>query len=238
MNRPGANTLSLEMCTEISKAIKGLESNEKTQAVILTSALPAIFSAGLDLTELHNPDKDRLPAFWGAFQQLYFDLYGSRLATIGAINGHAPAAGCMLALSCDYRIMSKGNIGLNESKLGICAPPWLGQQFIDTIGLRRAELALAMGSLFDTKEALDIGLIDEIAGEDDIIEVAMDRASEWVAIPAPARVASKELTRARQMNELKENRQHDVDHFCSFVNQEAMQRNLGFYFEQLAKRKK
>lgn len=95
-----------------------------------------------------------------------------------------------------------------------------------------------MGSLFDTKEALDIGLIDEIAGEDDIIEVAMDRASEWVAIPAPARVASKELTRARQMNELKENRQHDVDHFCSFVNQEAMQRNLGFYFEQLAKRKK
>ena len=82
-----------------------------------------------------------------------------------------------------------------------------------------------MGTLFDTKAALDIGLIDEIAGEDEIMEVAKARAAEWVAIPAPARVACKELTRGRQLNELKENRQQDVDHFCSFVNQEAMQRN-------------
>jgi len=95
-----------------------------------------------------------------------------------------------------------------------------------------------MGTLFDTKDALDIGLIDEIASENEIMEVAKTRAAEWVAIPAPARVACKELTRGRQLNELKENRQHDVDHFCSFVNQEAMQRNLGFYFEHLAKRKK
>jgi enoyl-CoA hydratase/carnithine racemase len=29
------------------------------------------------------------------------------LASIAAIEGHAPAAGCMLALSCDYRIMSE-----------------------------------------------------------------------------------------------------------------------------------
>jgi 3,2-trans-enoyl-CoA isomerase len=96
--------------------------------MILTSSLPSIFSAGLDLTELYKPDPSRLPKFWESFQQLYIDLYGSRLAIIAAMNGHAPAAGCMLALSSDYRIMSKGKIGLNESKLGICAPPWLGQQ--------------------------------------------------------------------------------------------------------------
>jgi 3,2-trans-enoyl-CoA isomerase len=98
------------------------------QSMILASGLPSIFSAGLDLTELYKPDPSRLPKFWESFQQLYFDLYGSRLATIAAMNGHAPGAGCMIALSCDYRIMSKGKIGLNESKLGICAPPWLGQQ--------------------------------------------------------------------------------------------------------------
>ena len=111
-------------------------------------------------------------------------------------------------------------------------------KFIDTVGLRKAELALAMGTLFDTKSAFDIGLIDEIAGEEEIMEVAKTRAAEWVAIPAPARVACKQLTRGRQLNELMEHRQQDVDHFCSFVNQDAMQRNLGFYFEQLAKRKK
>lgn len=58
-------------------------------------------------------------------QQLYIDLYSSRLATVAAVQGHAPAAGCFLAMACDYRIMSAGDgkkvptIGLNETRLGI-----------------------------------------------------------------------------------------------------------------------
>lgn len=40
--------------------------------------------------------------------------------------GHSPAGGCVLALCCDYRIIVDGKfkIGLNETKLGIVAPPW------------------------------------------------------------------------------------------------------------------
>ena len=73
------------------------------------------------------------------------------------MNGPAPAAGCMLALSCDYRIMTsspKASIGLNESQLGIVAPPWLCQMYIDTIGLRQAELALLEGTLWSPQDAL------------------------------------------------------------------------------------
>jgi 3,2-trans-enoyl-CoA isomerase len=66
--------------------------------MVLCSSLETIFCAGLDLTELYKPDADRLPKFWESTQQVYIDLYGSRLATVAAIAGHAPAAGCMLAL--------------------------------------------------------------------------------------------------------------------------------------------
>lgn len=113
----------------------------------------------------------------------------------------------------------------------------LCKQLIDNVGLRQAELALALGTLFEIEEAHDIGLIDEVAHGDNLLLVAQERAAEWVAIPAQARVASKELTRGRQLNELKTNRQRDVDHFCSFVTQEGVQRNIGFYLQQLAKRK-
>jgi hypothetical protein len=38
----------------------------------------------------------------------------------------SPAGGCLLAMSCDYRVMvrNKFTIGLNETKLGIVAPYW------------------------------------------------------------------------------------------------------------------
>lgn len=43
------------------------------------------------------------------------------------LQGASPAGGCLLALSCDYRILAdnpKYTIGLNETQLGIVAPFW------------------------------------------------------------------------------------------------------------------
>jgi len=93
------------------------------------------------VSELLSPDSVRLPKFWNSLQQVYIDLYGSRLATVAAIQGHAPAAGCFLAMACDYRVMFAGGvnsdtkkkhvptIGLNETRLGIAGegstPVWI-----------------------------------------------------------------------------------------------------------------
>jgi 3,2-trans-enoyl-CoA isomerase len=96
--------------------------------------------------------------------------------------------------SCDYRIMSGGSIGLNESKLGIVAPPWLAKQYIDTIGHRRAELALSLGTLYNHKEALAVGLVDDVQRAN-IVDHAKKQTAEWVRILPPARIAVKQLTR-------------------------------------------
>lgn len=120
----------------ICSSIKHIEANPKIQSLILTSSNPKIFSAGLDISELVVPDKDRLPKFWNSLQQVYIDLYGSRLATVAAIQGHAPAAGCFLAMACDYRVMSAGDTG-SESK----------KKHVPTIGLNETQLGIA-GELF------------------------------------------------------------------------------------------
>jgi len=87
--RPPVNALSLEMCEAISSSIKECEANDKIQAVILKSACPMTFCSGLDLLEMApTPDPDRLDKFWASLQQGFLDLYGSRLATIAAIEGH------------------------------------------------------------------------------------------------------------------------------------------------------
>ena len=180
---------------------------------------------------------------------------------MAAINGHAPAAGCMLALSCDYRLMvdgeGGGKIGLNESAFGIVAPPWLGQQYIDTLGHRQAEVSLSLGTLYSPSTALSIGLIDEIvtpnteedgpgddgSGEatssnDLVATAAKQQVMKWIRIPPHARVASKQFTRSKQIEHLLSTRQEDIDHFCNFVTNERVQKSLGAYLESLQAKKK
>lgn len=277
LNRPPANSLSMEMNEEISRSIKSIEYNfPKVQSVILASSNPTIFSGGLELAELIAPDPDRLSKFWNSLQQVYIDLYGSRLATVSCLHGHAPAAGCFLAMACDYRVMYAGGdvngrkhvptIGLNETQLGIAAPPWMGQLLVRTIGFRKAELALAMGTLFPSQSALEIGLVDEIvpfdseqqSNNDDtslqallpdnlkdqmmqqsaVLQQAYVQAALFAKVPAQARVASKMLTRSEHLDDMNVKRQHDTDYFCNFVTQEEVQSNLMVYVEKLKTKSK
>lgn len=248
LNRPAVNSLSLEMCQAISKSIKSIEADHpKVQALVLTSSNPSILSAGLDLTELYNPNPQRLPQFWTSFQQLFLDLYGSRLAVICAIEGHAPAAGCMLAMASDYRVMASpssgvdneqsrggaGTIGLNESLFGIAAPPWLGQLMIRTIGFREAEEAMALGKLFSPDEALHLGLVDKIVPTDSVLDKSHEIAACWAKIPAQARMASKMLCRKEYMDDLILKREQDTKHFCTFIQNDIVQAGLGAYLDSL-----
>ena len=147
----------------------------------------------------------------------------------------------MLALSCDYRIMgttkqAAATIGLNESQLGIVAPPWLAQQMMDTIGRRRAELALSLGLLYTAEEALEIGLIDELVPMDEVQERAYQAAVQWGKIPPNGRMAIKMQVRRERLNQLEATRQEDLDNFCRVVTSDKVQRDLTSYLEVLAQR--
>jgi 3,2-trans-enoyl-CoA isomerase len=191
---------------------------------------------------LYNPNEERLPKFWNSFQQLFLDLYGSRLAVIGAIEGHAPAAGCMLAMACDYRVMAasegknRGTIGLNEAQFGIAAPPWLGQLMIRTIGFRKAEEALAMGTLFSPEDALSIGLVDKVVQSESVLDTSFEMASRFAKIPPQARVASKMLARKEYLDEVITSRDADTSHFCNFIQTDTVQKGLGAYLESLKRK--
>lgn len=121
MNKPPVNSMSLELLTELNIQLDKLENDKDISGVILTSNLITnkVYSAGLDIMEMYQCKRDRCAHFWHTFQEFFIKLNGSNKVFISAINGHAPAGGCMIALCCDYRIMVNGPyvIGLNESLL-------------------------------------------------------------------------------------------------------------------------
>jgi len=232
-------------CAAISTKIKSIENDHpKVKSLILSSSNPSIFSAGIDLKELYSPCPERLPKFWTAFQNLFVDLYGSRLAVIGAIEGHAPAAGCMLAMACDYRIMAASvpgeapfKIGLNETRFGIVAPPWMAQLMIRTIGFRKAEHALSLGTLFTPENARNIGLVDELVPtSQNVLEICRKTAEKWNEIPMQARSITKMLTRKELLEELISTREGDKENFCKLVQSEPVQTALGLYLKRLKRK--
>ena len=179
-------------------------------AVVLSSAQNNVFSAGLDLTEMVASDPKRLRSFWRAVQEVYLKFSTTRLATIAAIEGSSPAGGCLLALSCDLRVMALTDpikakpfvIGLNETQLGIVAPFWFSHAYKHTIGGRRADLLLQTGALVSAAEAEKIGLVDEAVEKAAVMDVAASKARHLLSVPDAARHRTKLLCRGPLAEEL------------------------------------
>ncbi|XP_056461680.1 enoyl-CoA delta isomerase 1, mitochondrial [Gadus chalcogrammus] len=240
MQSPPVNSLNLDLLTEFTTTLEKLEMDKSCRGVIITSSLPKIFSAGLDILEMYQTSPEHCGEFWRAVQELWLNLYGSKLTTIAAINGSSPAGGCLVSISCDYRVMADNprySIGLNETLLGIVAPYWFKDTMVNTVGHRTTELALALGKLYSAPEALKIGLVDELVPEDQVVNTAAQTMGKWLAINEHARQATKAMMRKPTIDKLLSNREADVHNFVSFITQASVQKSLGMYLKMLKSRK-
>ena len=237
MNRPPVNSLNLELLTDLVDAMESVKKN-KCLGMILTSSSNTVFSAGLDIMEMYKPKEERLKQFWTTLQEAWIQLYGSGFPTAAAINGHSPAGGCLLAMSCEYRVMlPKFSIGLNETQLGIVAPTWFQATMKNTIPLRQAELALTQGRMFSTEQALQVGLVDEVATDKaDAIARCEKFLETFRKIPREARMVTKQSFRRSAIEELENMRDQDTQLFVYAVSMPKTQQNLEGYLEKLKKK--
>ncbi|XP_008328893.1 enoyl-CoA delta isomerase 1, mitochondrial [Cynoglossus semilaevis] len=240
MQSPPVNSLSLDFLTELCIAVEKLEMDKSCRGLILTSSQPKVFSAGLDIMEMYGQSPERCAEFWRAVQEMWLKLYSSNMAVIAAINGSSPAGGCLMSLTCDYRIMADNprySIGLNETQLGIVAPFWFKDSLVNTVGHRHAEMGLELGLLYSPSEALRIGLVDQLVPEDQVLSTATQTMTKWLAIPDHARHLSKSMMRKPTVDKLLSSRESDIQNFVSFITKDSIQKSLRVYLEMLKKRK-
>ncbi|TNM97534.1 hypothetical protein fugu_015690 [Takifugu bimaculatus] len=240
LQNPPVNSLSLDFLTEFCSALEKLEMDKSCRGVILTSGQPKVFSAGLDIMEMYGKSPERCGEFWRAVQEMWLKLYSSNMVIIAAINGSSPAGGCLMSMTCDYRIMADNprySIGLNETQLGIVAPFWFKETMVNTVGHRTTEIALQLGQLYSPTEALDIGLVDKLVPEDQIIATATQTMTKWLAVPDHARQITKSMMRKPTIDKLMSKREPDIQNFVSFITKDPIQKSLGLYLSMLKKRK-
>ncbi|EDW28452.1 GL18944 [Drosophila persimilis] len=153
-------------------------------------------------------------------------------------SGHAPAGGCLLATACEYRVMVPNCIiGLNETQLGIIAPKWLVSGYLNILPKRVAERSLTQGRLFTTDEALQEGLIDEIANsKEEAVDKCVAFIGTFAKVNPVARALTKQQFRADNLRQFHKEREQDVDDFLSLVNRPEVQKGIAIYLEGLKKK--
>ncbi|KAL1507162.1 hypothetical protein AB1Y20_008013 [Prymnesium parvum] len=230
------NGLSLSLCSQLISTLKELEEDSSVRGLIIGSAVNGIFSAGLDIKSLIlTPDytEEDLCQFWNT--DLWLAIYMSPLATVAAISGHCPAGGCLLALSCDARVMAEGKytIGLNEVKLGLVAPSWLSGLLKDTVGQRQAEWMLQLGKLVSPNDALAIGMVDKVVPLSGLHDASHEMLAQLLQVPDEARALAKRRARQGAAALLSDFRSEDLDAFLDLALRPSVQNALVAYLDGL-----
>ena len=158
----------------------------------------AAFSAGLELPVLIDLDRAAMRAFILRFEAVMMRVFELPCPVVAAVNGHAVAGGCVLALQADVRIGAdrEARIGLNEAQLGIGLPAAVVETLRWQVpGPSLAPIALE-GRLLSPREALQLGLLHEVVPEGELVERAVQRAAALAALPpAGVRMVKQSLRR-------------------------------------------
>jgi enoyl-CoA hydratase/carnithine racemase len=235
MAHPPVNALSPDFMDGLTNA---LEEKAAIYRALVLSGQPGMFSAGLDIVTLSTLNKEQVEKFWRQFFKLLQTIAASPVPIAMAITGHSPAGGAVMAIHADYRVMVEGNykIGLNEVQVGLVVPPHVQQVLVRLVGKYRAERLMVAGALVSPGEALNVGLVDELA---DSPENAVAQAVAWctrhTSLPPGAMSRTRNIVRQDLITNYDSLTQADIDQFTEVWFSEQTQSVMGMVIASLGK---
>jgi enoyl-CoA hydratase/carnithine racemase len=177
----GENRFSPGLLDEFEKALDVLTDAPAPRALV-TTGTGKFYSNGLDLDRLgQNADQ------WGPYVERVHGLFARLLTlpmpTVAAVNGHAFAAGGMLALAHDYRVMraDRGYFCLPEVDLGLPFSPGMSALIQTRLPKITAHEAMVTGRRYGGEDAVAAGIVHQTAPEAEVASAAIALAAPLAA---------------------------------------------------------
>ena len=227
LKRGKVNALNEQLVDEAAGCLQSLAADAAIKAVILTADGP-FFSFGFDIPEFLSYSKESFSSFLKKFTRLYTYLFTYPKPVVAALNGHAVAGGCMLALACDYRIMvsGKAKISLNEISFGSSVFAGSVAMLKFLVGGKTARAALYDGTMYSAEAALPLGLIDQVSSQERLLEDAREVAKRLAGKDPAAFCSIKRLLRAPVAEEMVKREDASVQEFVNIWYSEKTWENL------------
>ncbi|AYF79567.1 enoyl-CoA hydratase/isomerase family protein [Nocardia yunnanensis] len=154
---------------------------------LVTVGAGKFYSTGFDV-EWAAAHPERINENVGRLLGLFARIVTLPMPTVAAINGHAYGAGAFLAVAHDYRVMrgDRGYVCFPGVTLGVNYAPGMVELAQAQLPLPLARRALVTGHRYGGAEALAAGLVDSVAGEDDVLRSAVEYAQSLAHTAGPA----------------------------------------------------
>jgi enoyl-CoA hydratase/carnithine racemase len=165
LNRPEVrNALNTQMGKELREIFVPLEFTPgEVRAIVLTGAGDKAFCAGGDLKERKGMSDETWRLQHAIFEEAYWAVMKCPVPVIAAVQGHAYAGGCELALACDFIYAAEtANFALTEVTIGIMPGGGGTQTLSRAVGERRAKEMILTGRPWSAADALAWGMVNAV----------------------------------------------------------------------------
>lgn len=181
----GENRLSPPMLDAFDQALDEVAGAEGPRSLV-TTGTDRFFSNGLDLDWL-GAHPDEMVPYLGRVHELFARILSMPCATVAACNGHTFAAGAMLAIAHDVRIMrsDRGYWCLPEVDLGMPFTPGMNALIPARIPAMTAHEAMVTGRRYTADEAVAAGIASRALPEAEVVPAAVEVARSLAAKAGP-----------------------------------------------------
>jgi 2-(1,2-epoxy-1,2-dihydrophenyl)acetyl-CoA isomerase len=207
LNRPDRlNALTVQVGHELKAAIA--EALDHGARVIVLTGAGRAFCAGGDLREMQEiaQTAGRVEAFFDEplkiLNEAILLIRQTPVPFIAAVNGVASGGGCNLALACDL-VVAAESARFNQAFIRIGLTPDCGATFIlpRLVGWKRATELLFTGDLISAQAAAEMGMINSVAPDEELMNKAMAMAEKLAQAPTAAIAQIKMLLEASAVND-------------------------------------
>ena len=188
LSRPPTNTLTRQMCREIASAANELGERADVAAAIVFGG-HEIFSAGADVGEARTIGADAAAVATAVALRAVADI---AKPTVAAVTGYALGSGLTLALAADWRIGGDNvKCGATQILEGLAPSHDDAELLARAIGDAHAKELAFTGRFAHAKDALELGLVDELVAPDHVYDAAVAWARRFVDVSPEALAAAK-----------------------------------------------
>ena len=226
--RDKKNAITSDMYAALSDALAGADANDAVHAVYLHGQAD-LFSSGNDVADFLDPATRAR----GEAQRFIRTIATTRTPIVAAVGGIAIGVGATMLLHCDLVVASEGaRVQFPFVPLGLCPEAGSSLLLPALAGPRRAAALLLLGDPADARQALDLGIVNEVVPEATLIERGRGLAARLAAQPRDALFTTKALLRRATAVALKDQMDAELQEFGRLLEGDAARATFRAFLER------